>query len=68
MANTGDIKYSGTWTPRNTSTSASASAYWLDRLVEAEILAPPKLQPLHVECDELTAIFVTIIKRARESA
>ena len=44
------------------------SAYWLELLVDAEIVAAAKLQPLRTECDELTAIFVTIIKRARDSA
>jgi four helix bundle protein len=43
------------------------SAYWLELLVEAGIVTSTKLQPLCLECDELTAIFVTIIKRARET-
>jgi len=43
------------------------SAYWLELLVEAEIVPAAKLQSLRSECDELTAIFVTIIKRAREN-
>jgi len=43
------------------------SAYWLELLVEAGIVSATKLQPLRNECDELTAIFVTIIKRARAS-
>ena len=42
------------------------TAYWLELLVDAEIVAAAKLQPLRNECDELTAIFVTIIKKARE--
>jgi len=41
------------------------SAYWLELLVESGITSADKLQPLRKECDELTAIFVTIIKRAR---
>jgi len=44
------------------------SAYWLELLVDGEIVPAAKLQPLRSECNELTAIFVTIIKRARESA
>ena len=44
------------------------TAYWLELLVDAEIVASVKRQPLRKECDELTAIFVTIIKRARDSA
>ncbi len=43
------------------------SAYWLELLVESRIVKAEKLQPLRDECDELTAIFVTIIKRARSS-
>lgn len=44
------------------------SAYWLELLVESGIVSADKLQPLQEECDELTAIFVTIIKRARSSS
>jgi hypothetical protein len=29
-------------------------------------MPPDKLQPLRSECDELTAIFVTIIKQGRD--
>jgi len=42
------------------------TAYWLELLVDAEIIAADKLAPLRQECDELTAIFVTIIKRSKE--
>ena len=41
------------------------SAYWLELLVDAEIVPAEKLAPLRDECDQLTAIFVTIIKNAR---
>lgn len=44
------------------------SAYWLELLVDSGVMSSDKLQPLRTECDELTAIFVTIIKRARDSA
>ena len=44
------------------------NAYWLELLADAEIVATTKLQPLRDECDQLTAIFVTIIKRARDQA
>jgi len=40
--------------------------FWQELLVEGGIVAAAKLQRLRDECDELTAIFVTIIKRARE--
>ena len=43
------------------------SAYWLELLVEAEIVSVEKLGPLRLECEELTAIFVTILKRAKAS-
>ena len=42
------------------------SAYWLELLVEGGLVSPDKLQPLRNECDELTAIFVTIVKQARD--
>jgi four helix bundle protein len=42
------------------------TAYWLELLVDGNIVAPDKLAPLRQECDELTAIFVTIIKRSKE--
>ena len=41
------------------------TAYWFELLVEAGIVAEEKLVPLKQEADELTAIFVTIIKKAR---
>ena len=42
------------------------TAYWLELLVDCKIVSPDKLQPLRQECDELTAIFVTILKRSKE--
>lgn len=42
------------------------SAYWPELLDDAGLVDAAKLQPIRQECDELTAIFVTIIKRARE--
>ena len=44
------------------------SAFWLEPLVDGEIVPAAKLQPLRAECDELTAIFVMIIKKTRDSA
>ena len=43
------------------------TAYWLELLVEGKIGTTSKLEPLHKETDELTAIFVTILKRSKES-
>ena len=43
------------------------SAYWLELLVESGVVGMEKLAPLRQECEELTAIFVTILKRAKTS-
>jgi four helix bundle protein len=43
------------------------SAYWLELLAESEIVSVETLVPLRQECEELTAIFVTILKRAKTS-
>ena len=43
------------------------SAYWLELLVESGVVTVEKLAPLRQECEELTAIFVTILKRAKTS-
>lgn len=43
------------------------TAYWLELLVEGKIVTASKLEPLRRETDELTAIFVTILKRSKES-
>src|SRR6187549_1551790 len=42
------------------------SAYWLELLVDAGIAPAAKLAPLRQEVDELTAIFVTIIKSSKD--
>jgi four helix bundle protein len=41
------------------------TAYWLELLVEADIIKRPLLDPLQLECHELTAILVTIVKRVK---
>jgi four helix bundle protein len=38
------------------------TAYWLELLIEAQIVSPRRLQPLLQEIDELTAIFVTSVR------
>ena len=43
------------------------SAYWLELLEEANIFPAERLAELMDETNQLTAIFVTIIKKARES-
>ena len=42
------------------------TAYWLELLVDGQVVAAEALKTLRQECDELTKIFVTIIKRAKE--
>ena len=44
------------------------TAYWLDLLAEANLVPQERLQAIRQECRELIAIFVTIVKRARESS
>ena len=41
------------------------SSYWLELLVEAEIISPEKLKPLMVEANELMAILVTCVKNVK---
>jgi four helix bundle protein len=42
------------------------TAYWLELLLEAGIVSSERLAALRQECDELIAIFVTILKRSKE--
>lgn len=44
---------------------AEETAYWLDLLKESGLSTHTDLHGVQQECDELIAIFVTIIKRAR---
>jgi len=44
------------------------TAYWLELLVDGGIVAADKLSALRQECDELTAIFVTILKHSKENS
>lgn len=43
------------------------TAYWLELLVDGKIVTASELEALRKENDELTAIFVTILKRSKES-
>jgi len=43
------------------------TAYWLELMVESEIVSADRLLPLRNEIDELTAIFVTILKRSKDT-
>ena len=40
---------------------------WFDLLTEANLLTQEKLRNVRQECTELTAIFVTILKRYKEN-
>jgi len=42
--------------------------YWIELLLEAGIVSPEKLAALRQECDELIAIFVTILRRSKETS
>ena len=42
------------------------TAYWLELLVDGKMISPEKLSAIRQECDELIAIFVTILKRSKE--
>ena len=42
------------------------SRYWLQLLRESGAAKSALLEPLRDECDQLTAIFVTILKRSKE--
>jgi four helix bundle protein len=42
------------------------TGYWLELLAEANILPIDRLKPLSQETDELTAIFVTMVKKVKE--
>src|SRR5205823_7383143 len=43
------------------------TGYWLELLRDAGIATAEELQTLRAECDELTAIFVAILKRSKEN-
>ena len=42
------------------------TAYWLELLSETNCAASERLSVICQECDELTAIFVTILERSKE--
>lgn len=44
------------------------TAYWLELLVDSHIVSADKLAALRQEITELTAIFVTIIKRSKSNS
>ncbi len=44
---------------------ADESLYWLELMIEENVVPRRRLQPLAEEANELVAIFITILKRAR---
>ena len=44
------------------------TAYWLDLLAEANLVPQERLQLVRQECRELIAIFVTIVRRSKETS
>ena len=44
---------------------ADETLYWLELLLEENIVTATRLQPLVGESNELVAIFITILKKAR---
>jgi four helix bundle protein len=44
---------------------ADETLYWLELLLEENVVPAKRLQPLAAEANELVAIFITIIKNAR---
>lgn len=42
------------------------TGYWLELLVESGIVDKSRLEGLMTECNELTAIFVTIIRKSKD--
>ncbi len=42
------------------------TAYWLELLIDGKIVPSELVTALQQECDELIAIFVTILKRSKE--
>ena len=41
--------------------------YWLELIMEGELLPADRVQPLHAEAEELTAIFVSASRKAASS-
>ena len=44
---------------------ADETLYWLELLLEEKVFSTRRLEPLVKESNELVAIFITIVKRAR---
>ena len=46
---------------------ADASAFWLELVMDGELLARHLVEPLHGEAEELTAIFIASLDTARKN-
>jgi four helix bundle protein len=44
------------------------TACWLELLVDGNMIPPERLAAIRRECDELLAIFVTILKRSKDTS
>ena len=44
------------------------TGYWLELLVDGKIVPSDKLSGVRQECNELIAIFVTVLKRSKETS
>jgi four helix bundle protein len=44
------------------------TAYWIELLVESDIVSSQKMKDLYQECDQLIAILTTISKKTKASA
>jgi four helix bundle protein len=44
------------------------TAYWLELLGDGKIIPPGNIAAVRKECDELIAIFVTILRRSKETS
>ena len=47
---------------------ADESAFWLELIMDGELLKPDQAQPLHQEANELTAIFTASGRTAKQSS
>jgi len=46
---------------------ADECVYWLELIMDGELLSASQVEPLHKEADELTAIFVASLNTARKN-
>jgi four helix bundle protein len=44
------------------------TSYWMELLIDADIVANDRLAPLLDECDQLIAVFTTIAKKVKSRA